>query len=284
MTALMADRPQASDPIQYWNGPAGLRWVTAQEQLDRLLAPFQEALLAHARPAPGERAVDVGCGCGATTLAVAAAVAPGGAALGLDVSAPMLARARERAVGLAAATFVEADAATHRLDPPADLLVSRFGVMFFADPGAAIANLLRLLQPGGRLAFVCWRALEENPWASIPFAAASGALGVAAPLDAEGPGPFAFADAARVRRLLQAAGFEAITVDPVDREMVLGSDLEEAVTFASFGGPTARLLAGVDEASRARAEGAVREALAPHARAGGVALGGAAWLVGARRP
>jgi len=274
----------APDPIQYWNGPAGARWVATQVQMDGLLAPFGEAMLARARPAPGERVVDVGCGCGATTLAVAAAVGPGGAVVGLDVSAPMLARARERAAGLAAATFVEADATTFRLSPPADLLVSRFGVMFFADPAAALANLHGLLRPGGRLAFVCWRALAENAWAAVPFAAARAALDApAGPLDAEGPGPFAFADVARVRRLLEAAGFEAVTADRIDRDVLLGEGLDEAVAFAFLGGPAARLVVGADAEARGRAERAVREALAAHASAGRVVLPSAAWLVEARR-
>jgi SAM-dependent methyltransferase len=261
-----------------------MRWVIAQSKLDQVLAPFGDAMLARARPAPGERAIDVGCGCGATSLQVAAAVGPSGAVVGLDVSAPMLARARERAAGLASATFVEADAATHRLAPPADLLVSRFGVMFFEDPAAALANLLRLLRPGGRMVFVCWRSLAENPWAALPYAAASAALGApSAPLDAEGPGPFSFADGAHVRRLLEGAGFEAIIIDPIDRDVTMGTGLDEAVEFVFVGGPAARLCVGIDEAARARVESALREAMAPHAKAGRVVLPGAAWLVEARR-
>ena len=272
------------DQIQYWNGPAADRWVTAQEQLDRMMAPFAEELLARARPVAGERVVDVGCGCGAVTLAVAAAVGPGGAVVGLDVSAPMLARARERARGLQTVTFVEADAATHRMAPPADLLVSRFGVMFFDDPAAALANLSGLLRPGGRLAFVCWRAPAQNPWAAVPFAAVRGALGVPdAAVDPHAPGPFAFADGARVRGLLERAGFEAITVDPFDHEVVQGKGLDDAVAFAFQLGPAARLAAGADEAARARAMVAVREALAPYAKGDRVALGSAVWMVSARR-
>ncbi len=282
----MADRTTAPDPdpILYWNGPAASRWVAAQARLDQMMAPFAEAVLAQARPAKGERVVDVGCGCGAVTLALAAAVAPGGSVVGVDVSAPMLARARERASGMGAVTFVEADATTYRLAPPADLLVSRFGVMFFQDPAAAFANLARLLRPGGRLAFVCWRALADNPWARIPFEAARAALGASsAPLDAGGPGPFSFADDARVRGLLEGAGFDAIEIAPLDRDVQLGQGLDDAASFASFCGPAARLLAGVDDATQVRVEDGVREALGPYAVGGRVALASAVWLVSARR-
>jgi SAM-dependent methyltransferase len=276
--------PTNPDPIQYWNGPAGERWVHAQAQLDRMLAPFLDALIARARPAAGERVVDVGCGCGATALALAPSVAPGGAVVGVDVSAPMLARARDRAAGLAAVDFVEADAASHALDPPADLLVSRFGVMFFGDPPAAFANLFRMVRPGGRLAFVCWRALADNPWAHVPLDAARDAVAApAAPADPHAPGPFALADGARVRALLEGAGFEAVSVDPFDHDVVLGESLDEAVAFAFVAGPVSRLLAEAGEAARAGAAVAMRAALAPYAAGGPVALRGAVWMVSARR-
>jgi hypothetical protein len=134
------------------------------------------------------------------------------------------------------------------------------------------------------MVFVCWRALAENPWASVPFAAARSALDApAAPLDVEGPGPFAFADASRVRRLLEGAGFEAVRLDPFDHEVVLGEGLDEAVAFSFTGGPAARLCAGIDEAARARVAAAMREALAPYARGERLPLGAAVWIVEARR-
>jgi SAM-dependent methyltransferase len=277
--------PPPDDQIAYWNGPAGSRWATGQEELDRMLAPFGAALLRHARPAPGERVVEIGCGCGGTTLDLAAAVGPGGRVTALDVSAPMLARARERAAGLGTVTFVEADAATHRQAEPADLLVSRFGVMFFADPAAAFQNLAVLLRPGGRMVFACWRTPGENPWATVPFEAARAALALQVePPGAPGPGPFAFADPALVRGLLQGAGLEGIAVEAFDSPVVIGGGLDEAVRFSMALGPTARLVAGVDDAARARAAAALREALAPHASGGPVTMAAAVWLVSARRP
>lgn len=278
-----ADLPQ-NDPIQYWNGPAAQRWIHLQEKLDRMLAPFNEALLAKAQPALGERAVDVGCGCGATTLALAATVGPSGSVVGLDISAPMLACARERAQNLHTVTFLQADATTHTFHPAVDLAVSRFGVMFFSDPPAAFANLSRLIRPGGRLAFVCWRALSENPWACLPFEATRAALDMPSiALDAAGPGPFSLADSARIRELLAIAQFTEITIDPFDAQAVLGDEIDDATEFAIDGGPASRLLVGADPTVRARALSAVHRALVPYVVGGRVALPAAAWLVFARR-
>lgn len=277
--------PQA-DPRLYWNGPAGLRWVSEQAVLDRMLEPFGRATLARAAVATGERIIDVGCGCGTTTLLLAQATGPTGAVTGVDISAPMIAVAREALRGLPHVQLVEADATTLRLDAPADLLFSRFGVMFFPDPAAAFANLVSLLRPGGRLAFVCWRPLAENAWASVPFVAANRVVGNATPLDASGPGPFSFADPGIVRGLLEGAGLTDVALEGFDHGVVLGESLDEAVEHALFAGPAARLLADADAATRARAREAVRTELAQRATQAtneGVSLGAATWLVTARR-
>ena len=280
--SLSTPSPQLT-PAEFWNGPSGARWVAGEAALDRMLEPLGRATLERAGAVLGERVVDVGCGCGTTTFQLAEAVGPSGAVVGLDVSAPMLARAEERASGLAHVTFRLGDAAELVLEPPADLLFSRFGVMFFPDPARAFDNLRGMVRPGGRVAFVCWRALADNPWARLPFEAAARVVGAPALLDAEGPGPFAFADAARVRSILGAAGFDAIGVDALDRDLVLGDALDEAVGFALAFGTAARLLVDADDATRARARDAIAAVVAPFA-AGPVRMPGAAWMVTARRP
>src|SRR5207248_147643 len=143
-------QPAQAEMIAYWNGPAGARWLANEAELDRAIAPFGAAALAAAKAAPGERVVDVGCGCGRTTLALARAVGASGRVLGVDVAAAMIARAREegRAAGVENAAWIEADASVHRFVSENDLLFSRFGVMFFADPTAAFANLRRALRAG----------------------------------------------------------------------------------------------------------------------------------------
>jgi len=225
--------------------------------------------------------LDVGCGCGQTTLELAARVAPNGAVLGIDISQPMLSIARTRAKGLAGVRFLEADAQTYAFEPGAfDAIHSRFGVMFFADPTAAFANLRRALKPGGRLAFLCWRALAENPVMSLPLTAALKHL-PAPPAPTPGaPGPFAFADAGRVREILAGAGFEKVSIEPQDMPAG-GHGLDDAVRLSLRVGPLGAMLREHPQA-RAAVIDELRGALARHLVDGRVFLPSATWIVSAR--
>jgi len=165
----MGDAPAAKPGSFTWDEEIAQRWVALEEAMDRALEPFGAAALARARPAAGERVVDVGCGCGATVVALAGAVGPGGHVLGLDIAPPILDRARARAADLPQVELVEGDAQTFAFGKDHDLVFSRFGVMFFPDEEAAFANLARALRPGGRLTFVAWRRFEENPFMTLPF-------------------------------------------------------------------------------------------------------------------
>ena len=163
---------QNADQIAYWNGPAGQRWATRQQAQDILLGPVADILIDRAAPAVGERVIDVGCGSGVTTIAFARKVAPSGHAFGVDISGPMLERARASAPKDLPIDFVQADATVYPFDPASfDLLASRFGVMFFADPVLSFANMRKALKPSGRLAFACWREPRENPWMMAPLQA-----------------------------------------------------------------------------------------------------------------
>jgi SAM-dependent methyltransferase len=269
--------------IDYWNSAAGLRWVTHQDRLDALIGHIGELAMDAAHPAAGERILDVGCGCGATTLALAER-ARGGRVVGLDVSAPMLARARQRVGDRADIELLEGDAA--RLPLPAggfDLVFSRFGVMFFADATAAFTHLHAATAPGGRLAFVCWRALTENPWTSIGLNAMAG-LDQSPPYDPEAPGPFSLARPEKVRAVLDAAGWRDVTVTGHDVPLRYSDDanLDAAAEFYSSVGPVARILATLDEERAALGRARVRTALAPHLGADGCVLPGAVWVVTAR--
>src|SRR5215475_10545722 len=183
-----------ADQIAYWNGAAGQRWTDRQAVQDVILAGVSQILIDRARPAPGERAIDVGCGCGATTIALAERVAPSGFVLGVDISEPMLSRARERAPRSLPLTFVQADATVYPFDPQNfDLLVSRFGVMFFAEPAVSFSNLRRAMRPEGRVTFACWRDPRENPWMTISLQAVYQHVPKLPQLGPEDPSPFAFA-------------------------------------------------------------------------------------------
>jgi SAM-dependent methyltransferase len=272
---------------EYWNSAAGQRWTDRQEHQDQVLGPVSDRLMAAANPKSGERVIDVGCGCGATTIELAARVRPGGEVLALDVSEPMLARARERAPKDLPIRFVLADATVHDLAPQwADLVVSRFGVMFFADPTRSFANLRSGLKPGGRLAFACWREAKQNPFFVLPLREAKKHAPPLPEMDPEAPGPFAFADQARVRRILSGAGFADIVVAPQDLELdiAVGRGLDAAVSSALAIGPTSRMLDGQSEAVRAAAAADIRKALADRARGDRVPLGAAIWMVTAVNP
>jgi SAM-dependent methyltransferase len=287
MTTPLAATGPNSEQIEYWNSERGRTWVALESRLDALIEPFGVLAIDRAGLAAGERAIDVGCGCGATTLALARQVGPGGRVLGVDISAVMLERARERAraANLAQVEFENADAQTHAFAKEAwDCVYSRFGVMFFADPARAFANLRGALRRDGRLSFACWRAMPENPWVMVPIAALAAFLTPPPPPPPGAPGPFAFGDPDRVRGILAQAGFASIEIEPHNGELVLGNSIDEAVSFAVSAGPASRLLEGASDADRTRAARAVRDAFAQHARGGAVTLGGAIWLVRARNP
>ncbi len=267
--------------IEHWNGPAGQLWASRHEVNEFRLAHIHEALMTFAAPQPGSHVLDIGCGCGWTTLGLAEAVAPG-RAVGLDVSAPMLETARLNAnaekldVG-----FVEADASIHPFSPEFDLVFSRFGVMFFAHPVEAFANIRKALKPDGRLAFVCWRGFAENPWTYAPFEAARDLCPPQPPQDPHAPGQFAFADGDRIRDILARAGFRNIRVERCDVPVNLGADLDEAATASLNTGTLSRAAADLDEATREKIRRRVRAVLAPYATPDGVSPPGSCWLVGA---
>ena len=269
-----------------WNGSVGERWAADQERTDRLIRPFGDAMLAAADLQPGERVLDVGCGCGDTSIAAAALVAGAGSVAGVDVSAPMLSVARQRAAGLPNVMFAEADASRADLSGPFDVLISRFGVMFFDDPAAAFTHLRKAIRPGGRLAFVCWRAAQENPWATLPAQTARKAAGVEAmPADPTAPGPFAFGDGDRTRRILSAAGLSHIDVQGFEAPMYLGSSPRSAAEGCVRIGPASRVALEAGPALLPAITDAVEAALAPHAAAdGSVSLPGRTWIVTARTP
>jgi SAM-dependent methyltransferase len=272
---------------EYWNSSAGRKWTDHQEHQDQVLRPVSGRLIAAADPKPGERVIDVGCGCGATTIDFATRVSPSGEVLGLDISQPMLARARERAPRHLPIRFELADATVYDFEPEAaDLAASRFGVMFFADPIRSFANLRKGLKPMGRLAFACWREAKQNPFFVLPLREAAKHAPPLPETDPEAPGPFALAGEARVRRVLSDAGYADIGFEPHELELDIaaGRGLEAAVKAAMTIGPTSRMLDGQSEAVCAATANDIRKALAAHMRGGSAPLGAAIWIVTATNP
>lgn len=273
--------------LAYWNGEGGDKWARQNDFTETLLAPVTAVLLAAINARPGERIADIGCGCGALALTLAQAVGPHGRVLGVDVSPAMLDVARRLTPAGAHAEFVEADATTYGFPRAGfDLLVSRHGVMFFADPVRAFANLRTALKPGGRMVFSCFRTPQENPWAMTPLEAAYQVMPRLPKPGPEDPGPFAFADPARVQRILGGAGFAAVTVTPHDLsfDIAAGSGLETAIGYMVDIGPASRTFDKGDAAARAKVEAALRAGLEPHVKGKSIPLGAGIWIVTAKNP
>lgn len=272
-----------AEQIEHWDGPGGENWAEMSDHYDRLNRAFGERIVERLAPQPGERVLDVGCGNGALCLAIAPVA---DSVVGLDISGPMLERAAARAAaaGLTNVTFEKGDAQVHSLpDSSFDAAVSRFGVMFFEDPVAAFANIGRMLRPGGRLVFSCWQQMFENEWITVPAGAALAHVPMPQLGEPGAPGPFALADADKVRSVLTEAGFSDVALEDVRSPMHFGDSADDALAFLQRTEMASTLMKDADEETVARAWAAVREALVPYDSFEGVRLNGAAWLVTAHR-
>ena len=219
---------------EYWNDAGGESWVDGQEQLDLQLAPFGALAIEAAAVQPGEAVLDLGCGCGATTAELAALAGASGRVVGLDVSAPMLGRARERVTGLPVELLL-GDAATYALVPGSfDVLFSRFGVMFFDDPPAAFAHLRGVLKPRGRVSMVVWQSLSANPWVTVPVAAVADIVEPPELGSAGEPGPFSLSDPDGVATMLRGAGFADLELHGHELQVTVGGGLPLQLTTPSI--------------------------------------------------
>jgi SAM-dependent methyltransferase len=266
--------------IDYWNATAGETWAQYQTQIDRLIEPLGREALRALAPRAGERIIDIGCGCGHTSLDLAARVGPDGLVLGVDISLPMLAVARRRPLppSVSRPEFRQLDAQNEELGRGAfDAAFSRFGVMFFSEPVTAFANIRASLTPGGRLGFVCWRTLEENPWMKVPLDAALPFIPPIAPPDPTAPGPFAFADAHRILSILTEAGFGSVTINPFDTR-IGGADIAQTLALAFKVGPLGAALREHPELT-GRVRDAVRDSLSQYLTREAVLMPAAVWIV-----
>jgi SAM-dependent methyltransferase len=276
MTGEVANVAQA----QRWNGDSGRYWIAHRERHARIRERLAPHLFAAAGIGAGDRILDVGCGCGETTIAAARAAAPAGHALGLDLSAPMLAVARRLAaqVGVDNVRFVQGDAQVHPLVPAwYDVVISSFGVMFFDDPAAALRNIVSALRPGGRLTFLCWQDDRRNDLFGIPLRALAAHTPLACPADED-----LFADPRRVTDLLAGAGCTGIRVEPVTEPAWLGSDAADVLGYIRDIGPVRRLRTQLDDDVLVeRVIAGLADEYAARQRPDGVWVDTAAWLVSA---
>ena len=274
------------EQIEHWNnGDEVGHWIDQQTRHDEMLAPFIDILLAGAQLRSGDRVLDVGCGCGATTMAAARMTTPG-TTVGIDLSAPMLERARTnaKAANVDRVAFLQGDAQTHSLDGEVfDAVISRFGIMFFDDPVAAFANVRKATRQKARLAFVCWQPLIENEWLLVPGAALAQHVTLPEVSGPGGPGMFAFADPDEPKRVLDASGWSNIAATDTRIPMYVGGHgtVADAVEFLRTGPIGRTVLAGIDPNTEGRALDAVRAVLEPHHDGVGVRLEAAVWLLSA---
>ena len=286
----MADQQTSSTSareVEYWNSPHTRVWADEHQAIDRLLADATRAALNHAAPKVGERVVDIGCGSGTTVLELAARVGPSGHVLGADVSRSSVEMARERvaAAGMHQAEIVLCDVSNHMFPANSfDLVFSRFGVMFFADPVAAFVNIRKATKPGGRLALAVFRSLHENTWATATVGALRHLLPPITPPGPEQPGQFSWGDAARVHRILGAAGFQDVGLTPHDPAMPLAGrgGAAEAASFMTRIGPVARAMSDAPEEQRKKVRAALEAFFQSREGAQGIVFQGAIWIVSAR--
>jgi SAM-dependent methyltransferase len=274
-----------AEQAQAWNGAEGQFFVAEQARHERMMEPHTDRLLAAAGIEPGDAVLDIGCGCGQTTIR-AARCAPPGYALGVDLSAVMLAEARRLAEreGVGNARFEQADAQTTPFPVAGfDVALSRFGLMFFDDPAAAFANLAAAVRPGGRLAFVCWQDPLSVEYYRVPIMAIAPHVSFPAPPDEDQPGPFSLARPERIRTLLAGAGLAAVQIEDLPVQAWIGRDAEDAIGYYRSLPVARALLASAGKQAAGQVIQALRDALQPYQADDGIRLGAAAWLVTATR-
>lgn len=289
----MTDRPMGAPAsnnegqVAYWNGEEADHWVSRSADYDTMLQAFSEEVIRAASISDGEHIIDIGCGCGALAI-VASTHTPKGYVTGIDLSRRMLnvARARVASRGIANLDFLQEDAQTHSFEPAsAELVISRFGVMFFSDPIASFANIASALRPQGRLAFACWQAPLMNEWFLVPCLAVARYFETLTTPQADAPGPFAFADKDRVISILAAAGFANISLESVDHPMPLpGTTTAEATDFFIQTGMGRALLATAAPEVIEEITNKIDLAIIPYLTNQGVVLSSTAWIVTAELP
>ncbi len=279
---MEARQPSKDDQATLWNGLAGHAWVELQEILDHMFKPLENLLVEAVAAAPGKRVLDVGCGSGGTTLAVAHSLGAGSFCTGIDISEPMITAARARAEREGVkARFICANAQNHPFEPGSvDMLISRFGVMFFDEPAAAFTNLRNASSESGKLRLIAWRSAAENPFMTTAERAAAPLLPDLPVRRPDAPGQFAFADRLRVHSILEESGWTSIDIQPID--VTCRIQEKELIPYLTRLGPVGQILYKTEEGTRRQIVETVRAAFDPYVKGTEVRFTAACWMVGAR--
>ncbi|MGF6429247.1 MULTISPECIES: class I SAM-dependent methyltransferase [Bradyrhizobium] len=279
----MGIAPQVDDEqVKLWNGAAGRAWVETRDVLEGIFKPLEELLVRSVSDAAASCVLDIGCGTGATTFAVAGVLGRQGHCTGIDISEPMIAAARARAEREGRpVSFICADAQICPFAPASfDMIISRLGVMFFADPVQAFANLRRAARPGAALRFIAWRGAAENPFMTTAEQAAKPLLPDLPARRPDAPGQFGFADRKRVETILEDSGWDAIAIEPVD--VALSFPASELTRYVSWLGPVGTMLQAMEEARRTQVIETVRGAFDRYIQGTEIRFTAACWMVAAR--
>ncbi|WP_433824374.1 class I SAM-dependent methyltransferase [Actinoplanes sp. CA-015351] len=255
-------------------------WIAQADRQDEIGRPLGAVALDRLRARPGERILDVGCGCGGTTAEIARLTGGEGSAVGLDFAEEMVRAARER-FG-AGPVFVVGDVETLDVVPgaPFDAAYSRMTLMLLSDPVAGLSTVQRSLRGGGRLAATVFRDGGVNPW--LP-AAVRGAAPHVGPMPAmpagDEPGPFAFADPARITRVLTTAGFNSITIEPHDVVLDAPDEPDMVAEWLIEVGPAGGAYRRSSPDAQRSARAGVAGLLEPFRREGGYRLPSGLWSI-----
>lgn len=283
-------QPERNEYVEFWNDTLADKFDRFREILMNGLSYHSRVPLGKLEIEPGSRIVDVGCGWGDTAIQLAQKTGPDGYVLGLDCVDQFLdkGRADAAAAGLTHIEFLAADVERYPFEPEFDLCFSRFGMMFFQNPVAAMRNVRTALKPGGELMFIVWRDIQDNAWLGVPKQVVLDFL----PPPGEdartcGPGPFSMADPETVTKQLEIAGFEDIDFERIDGPVTVGESVEDGMRFQLALGPAGEVFREAGELAeqrRGEIEQALRDALAPYQQDDGrIVMPSSSWTITARK-